>query len=90
MAYSLRLSPALEALAREKSDYLGVSLNALICVALDAYLSRSDGSQHLSERPANDLPPVVPVVNSVNLSRKEKKALYEKTKLERKRLSDPF
>jgi hypothetical protein len=30
------------------------------------------------------------VADSVNLSRKEKKALYEKRKVERKRLSDPF
>ena len=38
MAYSLRLPSALDASARERSDYLGISLNALLCVALDAYL----------------------------------------------------
>jgi hypothetical protein len=38
MAYSLRLPDALDAAARIKADYLGISINALICVALDAYL----------------------------------------------------
>ena len=38
MAYSLRLPDTLDAAARAKADYLGISLNALLCVALDAYL----------------------------------------------------
>lgn len=38
MAYSLRLPETLDAAARAKADYLGISLNALVCVALDAYL----------------------------------------------------
>mgnify|MGYP003388909719 CR=1 FL=1 len=38
MAYTLRLPDALDAAARAKADYLGISLNALLCVALDAYL----------------------------------------------------
>lgn len=38
MAFSLRLPPALEADARLRCDRLGISLNALVCVALDAYL----------------------------------------------------
>ena len=38
MAYSLRLPDALDAAARAKADDLGISLNALLCVALDAYL----------------------------------------------------
>ena len=38
MAYSLRLPDTLDASARAKADYLGISLNALVCVALDAYL----------------------------------------------------
>ena len=42
MAYSLRLPDTLDAAARAKADYLGISLNALVCVALDAYL-RSPG-----------------------------------------------
>lgn len=38
MAFSLRLPPALEADARARCERLGISLNALVCVALDAYL----------------------------------------------------
>lgn len=38
MAFSLRLPPALEADARLRCERLGISLNALLCVALDAYL----------------------------------------------------
>lgn len=38
MAFSLRLPPALEADARARCDRLGISLNALVCVALDSYL----------------------------------------------------
>ena len=38
MAYSLRLPDALDVAARGKAEYLGISINALICVALDAYL----------------------------------------------------
>jgi len=39
MATSLRLPDSLQAAARAKAEYLGISLNALVCVALDAYLS---------------------------------------------------
>lgn len=38
MAYSLRLPDALDTDARERCQRLGISLNALLCVALDAYL----------------------------------------------------
>ena len=38
MAYSLRLPPRLDAASRAHADYLGISINALICVALDAYV----------------------------------------------------
>lgn len=38
MALNLRLPPALDADLRAAADRLGVSLNAYICVALDAYL----------------------------------------------------
>ena len=40
MAYSLRLPDALDRAARTKADALGISINALVCVALDAYLCR--------------------------------------------------
>ena len=38
MASTLRLPPELDADARERCQRLGISLNALVCVALDAYL----------------------------------------------------
>lgn len=38
MAYSLRLPEALDAAARARAEHIGISLNALVCVALDAYL----------------------------------------------------
>lgn len=43
MAYNLRLPAALDADARERCSRLGISLNALLCVALDAYLRQPDG-----------------------------------------------
>ena len=42
MASTLRLPPALEADARARCERLGISLNALVCVALDSYLGRID------------------------------------------------
>jgi hypothetical protein len=38
MSYPLRLPPELDAEARERCKRLGISLNALIAVALDTYL----------------------------------------------------
>ena len=38
MAFSLRLPEALEQRARDRAQAVGVSLNAMVCVALDAYL----------------------------------------------------
>lgn len=40
MTYSLRLPPGLDADARAESARLGISLNGLVCVALDQYLRR--------------------------------------------------
>jgi hypothetical protein len=54
MAFSLRLPPALEADARARCERLGISLNALLCVALDAYLREPalPGVQHPPEASA--------------------------------------
>ena len=52
MAYSLRLPDALDAAARTRADYLGISLNALVCVALDAYLRGAAEPQPLADQPA--------------------------------------
>ena len=38
MAFNLRLPETLETDARARCERIGISLNALVCVALDAYL----------------------------------------------------
>lgn len=38
MAFNLRLPPALESIARARAETIGISVNAVICVALSAYL----------------------------------------------------
>lgn len=83
MAYSLRLPDVLYAAARAKADYLGISLNALLCVALDAYLSPSrpvpsEGSSPLVQSSL--------VVAPVKLTRAQKQALYEDEQRERNHL----
>lgn len=50
MAYSLRLPDALDADARARCQRLGISLNALLCVALDAYLR---GATAAPQKPIN-------------------------------------
>jgi hypothetical protein len=54
MSYPLRLPPELDAEARERCQRLGISLNAFIAVALDAYL-RSEG-RPAAKRPAKAAP----------------------------------
>ena len=84
MAYTLRLPDALDAAARSKADYLGISLNALLCVALDAYLRApsppNGGGANLEQAKSNE-----PVGAAVKLTRSQKQALYE----EKKRLFAP-
>lgn len=41
MQATFRLPDALAAAARSRAQYLGISVNALVCVALDAYLRSS-------------------------------------------------
>jgi uridylate kinase len=79
MAYSLRLPEALDTSARAKADYLGISLNALICVALEAYLRPPVVASELQTKASN---PSVVETKPKTLSRAEKKRLHE----ERKRL----
>lgn len=38
MTYALRLPPTLDASARARAAYLGISLNAFLCVAVEGYL----------------------------------------------------
>lgn len=55
MAYNLRLPASLETQARQRSEQLGISLNALLCVALDAYLR--GGVQSAGAPPAESIEP---------------------------------
>lgn len=53
MSYPLRLPPKLDAEARERAEHLGISLNALIAVALDAYFrGQPSGTQPKPGQPA--------------------------------------
>jgi hypothetical protein len=61
---NLRLSPALEDRARRHSDHLGISINALMSVAVDAYFRSLDGSparpaESALHEPATMLTPMV-------------------------------
>lgn len=51
MSYPLRLPDALNGAARERAEYMGISLNALVCVALDAYLRGPSASPPASFQP---------------------------------------
>lgn len=96
MAYTLRLPDALDAAARAKADYLGISLNALLCVALDAYLrgpadapappvgAAPGGVEAPSKTKSGPEPEPEPEPRK--LTRAEKQAIYEQEKAERKRL----
>ena len=55
MAYNLRLPAALDADARTRCERLGISLNALLCIAVDAYL-RTDSGQAIPSLQARDSP----------------------------------
>lgn len=58
MAFSLRLSPYLEAEARSRAELLGISLNSLISVALDLHL-------HSSRAAVHEVPPPLPVAPAI-------------------------
>jgi len=51
MTFNLRLPPDLDLMARAKSEGLGISLNALICVALGEYLKTPIEAPRVSRRP---------------------------------------
>jgi hypothetical protein len=93
MAYTLRLPVALDAAARAKADYLGISLNALLCVALDAYLRTPAQATAPASRaaPGDGQTPSKTTLSEPDpeprkLTRAEKQAAYEREKAERKRL----
>lgn len=51
MTFNLRLPADLDLMARAKSESLGISLNALICVALGEYLKGPIEALRVSRRP---------------------------------------
>lgn len=94
MAYTLRLPDALDAAARAKADYLGISLNALLCVALDAYLrvppetaAPPAGAAMGGGQTPSKTKPSQPEPEPPKLTRAEKQAIYEREKAEFKRLT---
>lgn len=83
MAYSLRLPDALDAAARTRADYLGISLNALVCVALDAFLrAAADPAVSRSDPPVAVVDPskTKSYPEPPKLTRAQKQALYEERK----------
>lgn len=40
MSFNLRLPPIVEFAAKQRAESMGISLNAIICVAIDAYLNQ--------------------------------------------------
>ena len=93
MAYSLRLPDTLDAAARAKADYLGISINALVCVALDAYLRSPGEPAQAGSKPAKaaqgpaQASPDIPQMGDTKpkLTRAQKQAIHEREKAERKR-----
>ena len=80
MAFSLRLPPILDRQARAKADQLGLPLNGLICVALDAFLNGGGSSSVKSP-----LAPSVPLPEpSAGSSKAERRAFTENQRLLRK------
>lgn len=59
MAFSLRLPPILDRQARAKADQLGLPLNGLICVALDAFLNGGASPVRSSPPPVDQVKPVL-------------------------------
>ncbi|MEK9951107.1 MAG: hypothetical protein VW687_02955 [Curvibacter sp.] len=87
MQATFRLPDGLAADARARAGYLGISLNALVCVALDAYLRGSlDGQAAAGAAPGGvDAPSKTtrqpePTGEPRKLTRAEKQALYEQRK----------
>ncbi len=97
MAYSLRLPDALDAAGRARADYLGISLNALLCVALDAYLRgpvdaqpAATGATLGAETPSKaslreqDKPESTATSSTAGLSKKQRRDLTARLRAERK------
>jgi hypothetical protein len=94
MAYSLRLPEILDIEARVRAQRLGISLNALVCVALDAYLQGPVKTApevptgpvgpvaHVQPQPMENPEPVQP---ASGLTRRQRRELEHKARLAAKR-----
>lgn len=93
MSFNLRLSPTLESRARARSDDLGISLNAIISVALDAYLNASPAGNSVGvsqslvvEKPAKVTPKKSTAAKppGVGSTKKERQEYTAATRAQRK------
>lgn len=94
MQATFRLPDGLAGDARARAAYLGISLNALVCVALDAYLrAEVDGPPRPGAAPGGEPTPSTtsripePTGEPRRLTRAEKQAAYERDKAARRALS---
>jgi hypothetical protein len=76
MAILIRMPEALDLRVRHKAESLGVSINALVCVALSEYVSRATEAPQRSQNAPVALPPV-PVHTH---TRKQRRALDRKNR----------
>ena len=60
MAVNIRLSPSLDLAARAYCERVGISLNSLVGVALDAYLQHTERNSPVVERTPSESPVVKP------------------------------
>lgn len=69
MPFTLRLSPHLEAEARQRAEFLGISLNALISVALDLHLRSSPrvATADNAQQPVSPAPAPIPATAPVQV-----------------------
>lgn len=75
---TLRLSPELAALAKARAESLGVSLNALVAFALDAYLRGGvavPGQQQPAMPAISQTAPDVPKPLELPMNRAQRRAL---------------
>lgn len=66
MSFNLRLPPIVESAAKYRAESMGISLNAIICVALDAYLNQKMVPK--VRQPKIDTPPSNTGVNDIGES----------------------
>ena len=84
MRTTVRLPEELAADVRQRCQRLGISVNALVCVALDAWLRQSEHSEQLpavDDSPRPDCPAAPAPLDASQLTPKQ---LYELRRAQRK------